>query len=203
MNKEQFLAAIRERLEGLPPGDLERTLEYYREMIEDRMEDGLTEEEAVQAIGPVDDIAAQILAETALPLLPIPAAEERRPSYGRKIGMAALLILGSPVWVPLLLAAGAIVLSLYIAAWSILLALYAVDLALAAGAVGGGMGAVVLLCTGHTVQALLFLGASLLCAGVSILLFFGSNQLVRWTVWLGKIAVLWVRSQFDRMRGAA
>lgn len=63
MNKEQFLQAVRRRLAGLPDKDVEGALAYYREMIEDRMEDGLSEEEAVAALGSAEDIAAQILME--------------------------------------------------------------------------------------------------------------------------------------------
>ena len=47
MNKQQFLAALRARITGLPKADLERTLQYYREMIDDRVEEGVPEEEAV------------------------------------------------------------------------------------------------------------------------------------------------------------
>ena len=43
LNKEQFLAALGARLSGMPKADLERTLQYYREMIDDRVEDGMTE----------------------------------------------------------------------------------------------------------------------------------------------------------------
>ena len=35
LNKEQFLAALGARLSGMPKADLERTLQYYREMIDD------------------------------------------------------------------------------------------------------------------------------------------------------------------------
>lgn len=206
MNKEQFLAAIRARLAGLPPKDLEKPLEYYLEMIEDRIEDGLTEEEAVAAIGPVEDIANQILAEIPLPE---PVEMNRKPSKGGKAWKITLLILLSPIWATLLLAAGIIVLSLlvvvlslYIAVWSILLALYAADLGLAAGAVFGGVGSVMLLCTGHALQSMLFLGGSLLCGGFAILLFFGTNQLTRCSLWLGKAMARWVRSWFTRKGGA-
>ena len=40
MNREQFLREIGGRLKGLPRDDLERSLEYYNEMIADHIEDG-------------------------------------------------------------------------------------------------------------------------------------------------------------------
>lgn len=51
MTKQEFLLRIRNGLAALPKEDIEKSVEYYREMIDDRMEDGLSEEEAVAAIG--------------------------------------------------------------------------------------------------------------------------------------------------------
>ena len=61
MNKEQFLTALRARLTGLPREDLERTLQYYREMIDDRIEEGMSEQAAVADVGDPDELAAAIL----------------------------------------------------------------------------------------------------------------------------------------------
>ena len=43
MNKQEFLTEIGRRLEGFPPEEIERSKEYFLEMIEDRMEDGMSE----------------------------------------------------------------------------------------------------------------------------------------------------------------
>ena len=53
MTKLQFLLALHDKLTGLPRDEVEERLNFYSEMIEDRMEDGLSEEEAVAAIGSV------------------------------------------------------------------------------------------------------------------------------------------------------
>ena len=45
MNKQEFLTEIGRRLEGFPPEEIERSKAYFLEMIEDRMEDGMSEEE--------------------------------------------------------------------------------------------------------------------------------------------------------------
>ena len=39
MKKNEFLAELRGRLAGLSEADLNRSLDYYAEMIDDRMED--------------------------------------------------------------------------------------------------------------------------------------------------------------------
>ena len=46
MNKREFLASLRNGLYGLPQDDIEERLGFYAEMIDDRMEEGLTEEQA-------------------------------------------------------------------------------------------------------------------------------------------------------------
>ena len=65
MNKEQFLAALRARLTQLPPADLEKTLQYYREMIDDRVEEGMSEAAAVVDVGDPAELAAAILQKPA------------------------------------------------------------------------------------------------------------------------------------------
>ena len=66
MDKAAFLSQLEKGLAGLPREDLEERLSFYREMIEDRMEDGLSEAEAVEAVGPVEAVISQIIAETPL-----------------------------------------------------------------------------------------------------------------------------------------
>ena len=193
MNKEQFLAAIRAQINCLPREDVEKSLDYYREMLDDRMEDGLTEEEAVAAMGPVDEIAAQILLDTPLPRL---VRATVTPDRALRAWEIVLLAVGSPVWVPLALAALCVFGAVYLVLWSLVACLYAVDLSFAAGGVGGVVSSVFLVCTGFPVQALLFLGAGLLCAGLAIALFLGSNRAAAGAARLGKAIVLWVKSLF-------
>ena len=76
MNKQEFLCKLREALIGFPKQDVEDRLAFYSEMIDDRIEEGLTEEEAVFAIGSVDEVEAQIVAE--IPLVKI-AKEKIKP----------------------------------------------------------------------------------------------------------------------------
>ena len=61
MNKEHFLSELSRRLDGLNGNDLYRTLEYYAEMIDDRVEDGMSEEAAVAALGDLEAIAREIM----------------------------------------------------------------------------------------------------------------------------------------------
>ena len=49
MKKQDFTKWLRYKLYDLPTEELERILQYYSDAIADRMEDGMTEEEAVDA----------------------------------------------------------------------------------------------------------------------------------------------------------
>ena len=125
MNREQFMAALREKLAGLPEEDIVSSLEYYGEMIDDRIEDGVPEETAVAAVGSVDEIAEQILMDTPLTKLVQARVKSKRSLKAWEI---VLLVLGSPIWLSLLIAAAAVVLSVYITLWAIIISLFAVVL---------------------------------------------------------------------------
>ena len=176
MTKLAFLAELRDRLAGLPGEDIGRSMDFYSEMIDDRMEEGLSEEEAVRAIGSMDDVVAQILMDTSLPKL-VKARVRRRRSP--KIGEIILLILGSPIWLPLCIVALVLLLVFYLLIWVLALVLYAVDLAIAASALSGLLGAAVQVFSGQLAQGAFLFGGSLVCVGLAVLLFFLCNLVVR------------------------
>ena len=97
MNKEQFLIELASALAGLPEEDIERSLEFYSEMIDDRIEDGLSEEEAVAALGSIDEIRAQIIKDTPLSRIVRECVKPTHKPGGFEI---ALLIIGFPIWFP-------------------------------------------------------------------------------------------------------
>ena len=116
MRKEEFLEALQRELSGLPRDGVAERLAFYAEMIDDRMEEGCTEEEAVWDIGPAEAIAAQILAET--PLVTI-AKERLKRNRRLRPWETVLLVLGSPLWFSLAMAAFGVILSLYAALWAV------------------------------------------------------------------------------------
>ncbi|MBR6725619.1 MAG: DUF1700 domain-containing protein, partial [Clostridia bacterium] len=95
MNKEQFLIELAAALAGLPEEDIEKSLEYYSEMIDDRTEDGLSEEEAVAALGTIAEIRAQIIKDTPLPKIIKEKVKPKRSFRGWEI---AVIIIGFPLW---------------------------------------------------------------------------------------------------------
>ena len=100
MKKTEFLAILRQKLYQLPPRDVEQTIEYYSEMIDDYIESGYPEETAVAKMGSVNGIACQILSGVQKPAFGAYGAQKQK-----KNGLViTLLILGFPVWFPLLVA---------------------------------------------------------------------------------------------------
>ena len=69
MNKTELLNSLRESLCGLPEEELTKSLDFYSEMIDDRIEDGMSEDEAVAAMGEPQEIADKILSAVSLPKL--------------------------------------------------------------------------------------------------------------------------------------
>lgn len=193
MDKQGYLDRLREALAGLPEEERAERLSFYSEMIDDLMEEGLTEEEACLRIGPAEEVAAQILAEAPAAKPTPEAAPARRRLQPWEI---VLLILGFPVWLPLLAAAFAVVLALVIVLWALVLCLWAVELALAASAVSGVIGAVLALLWGEPMQSVLLLSAGLVLAGLSIFLFFGCRGASRGAWKLTKQIVRGVKRLF-------
>ena len=83
-----------------------------------------------------------------------------------------LLVLGAPVWIPLIIAALAVMLSVYIVIWAVVISVYAVDLSAVAGAASGLAGIFVYLRAGNPAGMLFSFGAAIAFAGLAILLFF-------------------------------
>ena len=59
MSKQDFLTELRKGLSGLSRDEIEERLTFYSEMILYRMEEGLSEEDAISEIGSVDEIVSR------------------------------------------------------------------------------------------------------------------------------------------------
>ena len=183
MNKAEFLDLLRKRLAGLPEGDIEERLAFYGEMIEDRMEEGQSEADAVAAMGDAEEIAAQIIAETPFVRL---AKERIKPKRRLNTWEIVLLAVGSPIWLSLAVAALAVVLSLYVALWSVVVSLWAAFGSFIAGAAGGVAVGCVYIVTGNALAGLVMIGAGLVLAGLAILFFFGCKAATKGAALLAK-----------------
>ncbi len=197
MNKQEFLEKIRNQLAGLSEDDIKKSIDYYTEMIEDRMEEGLTEEEAVKVMGRPEEVASQILMDTPFSKL---VKVKVKPKKSLSILSIILIILGSPVWLPLVVALFVIILSVYIVLWSVVLVFYSVDLSLAVGGISGLLASVMVMFNIDILCGVFTLGVAITCAGLSVLLFLGSNQVVKGILFLSRKIALSIKSYFVKRR---
>ena len=197
MNKYEFLACLGEALSGLPQDDIDERLSFYSEMIDDLMDEGYTEWQAVAKIGTVEEITAQVFSEIPFSKL---LKQRIKPTKKLEPWELLLIIFGFPVWFPLLVAlpisAFAVLLSLYVSAWAIVVALWSVALAMAVASVGGVVFAIVWLCTQNGALSGLAFAGSLVCAGLAILLFYGCKALTQGVAYLTKNLLALTRNLF-------
>lgn len=193
MNKQEFLDKLEKGLRGLPQNDIKERLIFYNEMIDDRMEEGLTEEEAVSGIGEVDEVVSQIVTETSLSKI---VKEKVRPKRTLRAWEIVLLALGSPIWLSLLIAVFAVIFAAYITVWSVIVSLWAAESALVVSALGGVLSAVILTVKVNAIAGLAMLGAGIACAGLSIFLFFGCKEITKGLLFLTKKMISCIKSIF-------
>lgn len=199
MREQEFLAELRKGLSGLPQDDIEERMTFYSEMINDRIEEGLTEENAVAEIGTVQDVVSQIMSEIPLSKIVKEKVKQKRALSAWEI---VLLVLGSPIWLSLLIAACVIVLSVYVAIWSVIVSLWAVEFGVAVCSLGGILSAAIWAIRNNAWQSVAMLGACLACVGISILLFFGCKQVTKGVFILTKKFLVSVKSWFIRKEEA-
>ena len=190
MKKDEFLQKLKDEISIYPYEETKKSLEYYEEMINDRLEEGMTEDEAVASLGSVEDIAEQIKCE--LPITTIVKQKAYEKTKGEKIPswVIILLILGCPLWISLIFSIGATILAIYVSIWSVALVLWVIDFVVGIISVISFFSVFVMLIRGSIASSVIFLGLSILCAGLAIFLylasFFVSKGIAYGTYWLFK-----------------
>lgn len=196
MSKADFLRLLERALAQLSEEERQKNLEYYSELLDDMMEEGMTEAEATAKLGSPNQIAQSILQEMPLGKL---VSTRMKPKSGWTPLAIVLAVVGSPVWVPLLLATVAIVLAVFVSIWALGFAVVAVVLGLVVAVVATPIIAI-RAATLTLPMGLLLLGAGLLLLGLCVLGGLMAVELCKllWqlTVWLAhKIKGLFIRKE--------
>lgn len=117
MTEKEYLKRLKKSLGFLDYTERESVLEYYREMIEDKIENGSTEAQAVSELEAPEIVAAR--------------SKELKSGDGngkkKSLPLILALVIGSPVWIALAIAAAAVAISVIVTA-----------VALATGLAAGG-----------------------------------------------------------------
>ncbi|MBO7667112.1 MAG: DUF1700 domain-containing protein [Firmicutes bacterium] len=205
MTKEQFLSELQNRLSFLPSTEVAPFISYYREMIEDRMEEGMSESDAVAGLGDIGRIVEVIQYEMPVTSLVVSSvrektseakakAESRWPAWGKGL-VIALLIIGSPIWVSLLVAGLGLLIGLLAAKLAIIVAVAAVVLAMAVGSVA----ALVIGCVNLFSQpaaGVALIGVGLLGVGLTILAYLLAVIIIKGIIQLIKLLFHWLKGLF-------
>lgn len=191
MNKQEFLSSLRARLNGLPKEDIDERINFYEEMINDRIDDGKSEEEAVADIGTVDQIIEEIAQDTPLRKL---VKEKIKPKRKLRAWEIILIILGFPLWFPLALTALILIFVFYLLIWILVLVSYTVEFSLVAAAVGGLFIFAAYLVNGDF--NLVSLGLSVMSAGGSFLFLFPCYWATKGTIKLSHFIITRIKMLF-------
>ena len=190
VNKAKFTKELERNLKILDSEERHRFITYYEEIIEDYIESGLSEEEAIIKIGTPGSIAGEILGGQD-------AVVVTKPSSGRKALNIVLLILGFPLWGSLLLALILCILSAYIVIWCVPFTTGAVAISFFAASLISAVGSPFVFAD-VPATGIFQLGFGIASMGVSILTALLTIFLAEKFVKITKIFTLKLRSVFGR-----
>ena len=176
---------------GLSQEELATRLSVVRQTVS-KWEKGLSQPDAAMLVALAQELGVSVsdlLGETiATPVADAPVQKKKPRGNALK---TTLIILGFPIWFSLLIAAFSVVLSLYVSAWAVVISLWAAFVSLAVGLPAGVLMGVWFAVSGHGLTGLAAVAAGLVCAGFSILLFFGCLALTRCCVrlsqWMARV----------------
>ncbi|MBQ2237179.1 MAG: hypothetical protein II317_03625, partial [Clostridia bacterium] len=141
----------------------------------------------------------QIVSDTSL----IKIAKERiKQKRQIKAWEIVLLILGSPIWLSLGLAVFAVILSLYISLWAVIISLWAIFASTVACCIGGVLSCIVFTLSGNSISGFAILSAGIVCAGLSIFMFYGCKTATNGILILTKKIAIWIKNCFIKKEKA-
>jgi uncharacterized membrane protein len=193
MNKQEFIEQLRKELSGLPQKETEEVISFYSEMIDDGIEDGLSEEEAVASVGDLSEIAQKEVADIPLSKIAKERIRKRRRLSALEI---ILLVLGSPIWLALGISALAVIFSVYVSLWTIVICLWAGFVSLVACFIGGVIAFIVFTALGKGASGVAMLAAALICAGLAIFAFLGCKAATKGVAILTKKMAITIKNWF-------
>ena len=201
MTRNEFITSLSAHLQGIPGTERQKALDWYSELICDRMEE-MPEADAVSGIGSVDEIADEILSQYRQNTTAVHSSDGTEPQSRRspdKGVNTALVIFAaavlSPIWLPLLIVGLSLALIAVVLVWC---AVVTVGVMLVSAAAVGAVGLVYgfwALFVINPAYGLLVLGAALTAAGLTLalipLIVVTVKGAAEFTVWsVGKICCL-------------
>lgn len=193
MNKADFLERLATALKSLPPSEIKKSLAYYSEIIDDRIEEGMSEEEAVSGLGSIEEISREVMLDAT----PLPELIRTRviPNGPASMSDVVLLILGSPLFILL----SALIFVFYMCVWLVIITLFLTQFSFGLTGVAAIIASVVDFSSNISIR-LLMVCSGLVCLGIGIFTYSpikkGSKKIIRLTTWfLRNIKLLFIQKE--------
>lgn len=193
MNKKEFLEELEKRLQALPKEEIQERLQFYSEAIDDRVEEGETEEQAIEEIGTLDEITWEIVKKTPLVTL---VKEKVKPKHQIKPWEIVLICVGFPIWLPLLITAMVLILVAYILAWVLVIVTYSVEIATSVAGIAALSSGTAVFFSGEHWFGFGLVGAGIMCLGFSLLWIFACIGATRASIQLTRAIILSIKKKF-------
>lgn len=200
MKKREFLETLRQTLSSLPLHELEKQLNYYEEMLNDMIEDGMSEEEATSRIGDPVEVGRNILADMPNPP-PKPMQPPKKTSAAKSsVWIVIALILGFPIWFSVGIAALSVVIAVLASVLALLIAAVAVVIALVVGGFALIVAPFFLTVGTPAASVVLLIGTGLLMMGLGFLFVFGVYYLSKGLAFLTRKSAEFCSAPFKRRK---
>ena len=200
MTRNEFITSLSARLQGIPENERNKAIEWYSELICDRMEE-MPEADAVAGIGSVDEIADEIISQYRQNTTAVQSTNtepQSKTSADKGVNTALMIfaiVVLSPIWLPLLIVGLTLALVAVVLVWCAVVTVGVMLVSAAAVGVVGlfyGFWAMFVI---NPAYGLLVLGTALVAAGITLalipLIVVTIKGAVRFTVWsAGKICDL-------------
>lgn len=200
MKKDEFLKLLRDGINDLPPEDIENSISYYSEMIDDSIEDGMSEDEAVGSLGDTREIIRRVRAASGrkasnIPVYAAPDVQAHNQNKIRndKLVTIVILIATFPLWCGFFFGA----LGIYISLWAVIASFYVCSFAFAVSGVATLIALPFFIASSQFMPGVLILtGCALILMALSVLFFFGTNVLAKLLCKLTDVCVRGIASIF-------
>jgi len=193
VNKIDFLLQLKDALNKahVPQSEVHDAAQFYAECVDERIEEGATEAEAVEGLGSIDSIVEGIVAD-----LPQAFRGIGRLDSGNKALKVILLLLTFPVWGSVLVFLALVAASLVVVLWSLLAAMAAFWIACIAAGLAGIASLVHGVANGAGQAGALGFGIGIALSGLAVVLLPLMVYVCRWLVFATVRFSLWVSKPF-------
>lgn len=206
MTKREFLNELKSYLSNMPSEDVNKYLEYYSEMIEDRIDDGMAEEDAVKEVGSPRIIAEQILKDNGATISEESYKESEKKenkefSFKNLDTLSIILIIATfPVWIPLLAGVFSAVVGVLAGVLAIIISVWACAFAFLVGGIAGIIMGIISIFTEGVGVALCYIGAGILLIGLSVLFYIGAKYFTKLCTYLYKKCVELIKKRSKKVK---